>query len=187
MTKFNKILNILDNNIMTSLKYWVNLSLPIRICINICWTIIQTNEHMKKRKVLQENILNTISSFFTVIGIKRILIRNRTNFDVLVILSSSWLAKYLFGVTSISNHMKYLLYKVNKMGSLWLVRGSVNTGSCGHITDNLMGIMSCYYGCKRKVNMSRGVASVWRWTARSRLITEVHEIFTEHYNQGGDW
>ena len=73
-----------------------------------------------KMKVLQENILNTIFSFFTVTGIKQILIKNLTNIDALVILSSSWSVKYfVFGVTSISNHMKCFLYvKVNKMGSL---------------------------------------------------------------------
>ena len=73
-----------------------------------------------KMKVLQENILNTIFSFFTVTGIKQILIKNLTNIDALVILSSSWSVKYfVFGVTSMSINMKYFLYvKVNKMGSL---------------------------------------------------------------------
>ena len=73
-----------------------------------------------KMKVLQENILNTIFSFFTVTGIKQILIKNLTNIDALVILSSSWSVKYfVFGVTSMSINTKYLLYvKVNKMGSL---------------------------------------------------------------------
>ena len=73
-----------------------------------------------KMKVLQENILNTIFSFFTVTGIKQILIKNLTNIDAFVILSSSWSVKYfVFGVTSMSINMKYFLYvKVNKMGSL---------------------------------------------------------------------
>ena len=75
-----------------------------------------------KMKVLQENILNTIFSFFTVTGIKQILIKNLTKIDAFVILSSSWSVKYfVFGVTSMSINMKYFLYlyvKVNKMGSL---------------------------------------------------------------------
>ena len=74
-----------------------------------------------KMKVLQENILNTICSFFTVTGIKQILIKNLTNIDALVILSSSWFAKYfVFGVTSMSimKYFLYVKYKVNKMGSL---------------------------------------------------------------------